>query len=86
LKVVLSRRALLDIEVITLSLADFDLGYALRFEKGLRAFIDQLDLFPHRYPALEADPRLRKAGFGKVAVIYSVLESQQVVWVERVMR
>jgi len=86
LKVVLSRRALLDVETIILNLADFDLAYALRFEKRLRAFIDQLDLFPNRYPALLTSPRLRRAPFGRVTVIYSVIESQQVVWIERVMR
>jgi len=85
-KVIISRQAEADIEEIALFLAAHGLPTALRFEKGVRDVIRKLDLFPKRYPPVEENPNLRRALFQRWSIIYSIIESEQVVWIERVMR
>ncbi len=84
MKVAVSETALEDIERIATDMARYDLPSALRFHSGIHKFIASLDLFPNRYPAWSEDKRLRKAVYRKWIVLYSVIESRDVVWIERV--
>ncbi len=86
MKVTLSEAALDDTEQIATAMASYDLPAALRFHSGIHKFIALLNVFPKRYPAWSEDERLRKAVYRRWTVFYSVIESRDTVWIERVSR
>lgn len=84
MRVAFSDSAIEDIETIAVGIARYDIAAALKFERGIFDFAASLDLFPNRYPAWSKDKRLRKAVYRKWILLYSVIESRDVVWIERV--
>lgn len=80
MKVVFASDAVRDLELIGDWTAQGNPRRAVSYVRELRAMARSLRDWPNRYPAISADPRLRRAPYGVYNIHYVFFDDRVLIW------